>query len=69
MYEQLFEDIRNKNEIRWGTDRLRIVQRLGREIHAEATDLIVELIQNAEDAQATCIGLRVLHEGLIVWND
>jgi len=69
MVEKLYEEIRQRNLDRWGTDRFRVARRLGRDLHAETADILAELVQNAEDAGATTLSLRLLDGGLLVRND
>ncbi|GAB4513079.1 MAG: hypothetical protein Kow0047_24570 [Anaerolineae bacterium] len=69
MANQLYEEIRRRNERRWGTDRFKLARRLGRDLYAATADILAELIQNAEDAGATVLGVHSLNSGLLVWND
>jgi hypothetical protein len=69
MVETLYEEIRQRNLDRWGKDRFRVARRLGRDLHAETADILAELVQNAEDAGATTLSLRLLDGGLLVCND
>lgn len=64
-----YADIRKRNEQRWGTDRLRIVQAFGRDLRATARDMILELVQNAEDGRAHCLCFHLYDDGLLIWND
>jgi len=61
--------IRSRNQQWWGEKRFEIATRLGRDLHIGALDLLAEFVQNAEDAGAERLALRVLEEGLLVWND
>ncbi len=64
-----YGQIRSRNQKWWGEKRFEIATRLGRDLHIGAWDLLAEFIQNAEDAGAESLALRVLNEGLLVWND
>ncbi|MEM0338023.1 MAG: DUF3883 domain-containing protein [Candidatus Caldarchaeum sp.] len=66
---EFYEQIRARNAERWGTDRLRIVQAFGRDLRATVRDMILELVQNAEDAGAQGLFFRLYENGLLVWND
>lgn len=66
---EFYARIRARNAERWGTDRLRIVQAFGRDLRAAVRDMILELVQNAEDAKAQSLSFRLYDEGLLIWND
>ncbi|MBC7228426.1 MAG: hypothetical protein H5T61_14545, partial [Thermoflexales bacterium] len=66
---EFYTQIRERNAKRWGTDRLRIVQAFGRDLRATVRDMILELVQNAEDARAQNLGFRLYDQGLLVWNN
>ncbi len=66
---ELYAQLRARNEKRWGTERLDVVQTFGRDLRATVRDMILELIQNAEDADAQGLFFRLYENGLLVWND
>ncbi len=65
----IYERIRERNKKLWGTNRLRIVRALGTDLRATMRDLVMELVQNAEDAEAKKLGFHLSDSGLLVWND
>ena len=69
--EALFAWIRERNEREYGTRRLETARRLGTELHPSATDVVAELVQNAEDCGATRMGFDVTDDQryLLVWNN
>lgn len=66
---KFYEQIRERNTSRWGTDRLRIVQAWGRGLRATVREMFLELVQNAEDARASSLFFQLYDNGLVVWND
>jgi len=66
---EFYKELRERNEREWGNRRFEIARHLGIQSHASFSDLLPELLQNAEDARAQRFGFRILPEGLLVWND
>ena len=70
MYEPkaLYREIRDRNKRDFG-ERRHITAAHLIEQYPEPTALIPELLQNADDAEASDIGFKVFQEGLLVWNN
>lgn len=66
--EEFYRELRDRNAERWGSWRFETVRSLSISLYCNS-DLLSELIQNAEDSGASEVRFRVLTGGLLVWNN
>jgi len=66
---QLYERIRSLNKEEYGSRAGQVARQIAEDLHCDPTDVVSELLQNADDAGSSEFGLRLTPDALLAWND